>query len=203
MDLKADRSIIILNIDDIIYDNGEDDIKSEIESKNTWAEILEVHKFGNSKSIKVMFSSNKVRETSVTRGLCMFGLSLPGTSFKRDAYFPVLCCYRCYKLECHTISNCPESTDYKICSICSSNDHVWTDCRSCNKKCPNCNGNHNAMSGLCPKRREIIKKQTLSAKPLNFILSRDLIRNPSYERQPQPQSRYSFKVVFLYSSGHV
>ena len=61
MELKAKRSIIILNADDIIYNHDEEAIKAEIIAKNKWAEITDIYKFGNSKTLKIMFSSYKIR----------------------------------------------------------------------------------------------------------------------------------------------
>ncbi len=69
------------------------------------------------------------------------------------------CCMCCYSLEQHYTNECPEGREYKICSECSNEEHVWHQYSKQNKKHVNCGGNHRTLAMKCPKRKEIIKNK--------------------------------------------
>ncbi len=67
--------------------------------------------------------------------------------------------YKCYALESHFTNECPKSKDFKICSECSAQGHVWHRCQESLKKCLNCGENHSALAIKWAKRKEIIKEK--------------------------------------------
>ncbi len=66
---------------------------------------------------------------------------------------------RCYTLEDHATRDCPEDSNFKLCSECSTEGHLWYECREKIKKCVNCNEDHNTLAMKCPKRKMIIKEK--------------------------------------------
>ncbi len=49
--------------------------------------------------------------------------------------------------------------DYKICSECSEEGHVWHQCQNTTKKYLNCNEDHSTIAMKCSKRKEIVKEK--------------------------------------------
>ncbi len=66
---------------------------------------------------------------------------------------------RCYTLEHHFTNECPKPRDFKVCSECSNEGHVWHQCQEPHKKCLNCGENHSAMAMKCNKRKQILKEK--------------------------------------------
>ena len=54
-------------------------------------------------------------------------------------------------------NKCSKPPDYKICSKCSSTDHILSNCTSATVKCVNCGGPHVTRSPSCPTRKDLLK----------------------------------------------
>lgn len=160
-EMKAKKSIIIPRVDDVIYEKNVVDIGEELTRENTWIggiqEIEDVYKFPNSPTLKVTFLQTTIAKKCTEKGLKAYKISIPPHEIKLETYIPIKCCMRCYTLEDHFTNECPEGKDYKICSECTSEEHVWHQCRSVYKLCLNCGGNHSALAMKCVKRKDIIK----------------------------------------------
>lgn len=156
-ELRAKRSVIIRNVDDLIYNNDCEQIKSEIQTVNEWAIVTEVIKFKVRHGLKIVFENVKIADACLQKGLSMFYLHIPSSNIDREMFYFIKTCYKCYKVEDHMADRCPQGPNFKICSACSSNDHTWRECNSKNLRCINCSENHNSMSMKCPKRIEIMK----------------------------------------------
>ena len=138
--LRASRTLLMFNIDPLIYDREVELIKADIMQRNNWCRLDEVIKLHNARGLKLVFPSSTMVNSCIDSGLKVFQLFIPGYSFKRDIYCPILMCYRCYALDSHTSVNCDKPSDYKICSNCSSTQHIWKECTIKTKKCVNCGG---------------------------------------------------------------
>ena len=157
--LKAKRSVIVRNVDSIIYDNEVNTIINELHSRNPWASVQEIIKFPNSKTLKITFRTAEMSSKCLTNGLLFFQLFVPGNCIRGEVFIEITTCYRCYKVNDHISANCSFDATYKICSVCSSTDHRWKNCQSTVKKCINCGGGHNALSSVCPRRKELLQKK--------------------------------------------
>jgi len=93
------------------------------------------------------------------KGLYAFNLSIPPENIFIDNYIAVEVCFRCYKLDSHNAANCEKDRNYVICSVCSSTDHTYRNCRSAVKKCINCNGEHSTLAFSCPVRKKLIAEK--------------------------------------------
>ncbi len=63
---------------------------------------------------------------------------------------------RCYKLEDHNARECLKGTEYKICSECSDESHLWYECKGRVEKCINCNEEHSTLAIKYPERKIIL-----------------------------------------------
>lgn len=161
-ELKARKSVIIPRVDDLIYEWSTVEIGEEITSKNSWIgeEGVEgVYKFPNSPTIKLPFTQTQLAKKCTETGLEAFSISIPSYEIKLETYIPIKCCMRCYALEQYFTNECPRSRDYKICSDCSTEGHVWHQGKENYKKCLNCGDRHSTVAMKCNKRKEILKEK--------------------------------------------
>lgn len=162
-EVRARRSVLCHGVDQLIYDHTKPNIEDELEKKNPWAKIKQIHKFPANnrptRTIKIEFEDVSMATKAETDGLRLFNMSIAYHQIKRETYIPIKTCLRCYKIEDHNTSECPQPRDYKICSECSCQDHTWRSCKSNEKKCINCDQAHRTMAMTCPRRKEAIKRK--------------------------------------------
>ena len=160
-ELKVKKSVIVTRVDEEIYDRNEDEIVEELIAKNNWIgdEIHSIYKFPNSSTLKITFNETLFAKQCTQKGLLAFKLSIPTTEIKQETFIPIRTCMKCYTLESYATKDCPKERDFKICSECSTEGHLWFQCREENKKCINCDGNHSTMAMKCTVKKTIIKKK--------------------------------------------
>ena len=171
-ELRAKRTVILLNVDDLITTRTEKEIEEELLKENEWIEGIDnIFKIPKSRHIKVGFKETNTAKTATEKGLLAFHMSIPSYNIKIDEFIPILTCMRCYSLEEHTTSKCPKPKDNKICSECGSSSHTWRECKETNKKCINCEGQHRTLANKCPKRKEIVESKRKGKKNNNTTYS--------------------------------
>ena len=161
-ELKARKSVIIPRTDDIIYENDILDIGEELLKQNTWIgeeDLIAVYKFLKTPTIKLTFTQTILAKKCTEIGLKAFRIRIPGHEIKLETYIPIKCCMRCYTLEHHFTNECQKSRDFKVCSECSNEGHVWHHCQESYMKCINCGENHNTMAMKCNERKQILKEK--------------------------------------------
>ncbi len=135
--------------------------------KNDWIKIRDIeniYKFPNSPTIKITFYLPLLAQKCTEKGLKAFKISIPGNEIKLETYIPIKCCMRCYTLEQHYTNECQKSREYKLCSECGTEGHLWHQCVETNKRCVNCGGDNSALQMKCPKRKEILKTKRAQLK---------------------------------------
>ncbi len=156
-ELKVKKRIIIPRIEYVIlYEQHIVDTGEELKKHNLWIGedgIADIYKFPNTPTLKITFTETALAPKCLETGIKAFGISAPPNMIKQEIYIPVKCCMRCYSLEQHYTSECPKPKEYKICSECSEEGHVWHQCLNNIKKCLNCKGNHSSMAMKCQKRK--------------------------------------------------
>ena len=159
-ELKVKKSVIASNLDDEIYDNSEDEIKEELIAQNHWLDDIDsVYKFPKSNTIKITFTQTALARKSIESGLLAFSLSIAQHQIRQETFIPIKCCFKCYQLEDHLTKNCNKDKNYKICSECGLEGHVWHQCREKKKRCINCQGDHSTLAMRCIKRKKIMKEK--------------------------------------------
>ncbi len=169
---KVKRSVIVTRLDDVIYkDHEANDIAFEMEARNPWMEgdIEQIFMFPNSPTLKITFTQSATAKKCIERGFLAFNISVPANDIKQETFIPIRCCMRCFQLEGHTTRDCEKSRDFKLCSECSQEGHLWHQCLEEVKKCVNCKGPHSTMAMRCPKRKDIIKKKREEEQEKNRI----------------------------------
>ncbi len=189
-ELKIKKSVIVTRVDDAVYERPENDIIREFKDKNIWVgdDLDSIYKFPNSHTIKLTFTKTQTAKKCTETGIKGFGISIPNFDIRQETYIPILCCLKCYELENHTTRDCPKGPNFKMCSECSSVEHLWYECKVKEKKCINCKENHSTLAMKCPKRKVILKdkrKQEIEKQKMTYsgvAQSQSIIPN-----QPMPQ----------------
>ena len=158
--LKAQRTLVFKRIDPHVGDRNAEEIEEEILENQDWAKVKQVIKINNYSHIfKVEFRDIETANKILDNGLLLFNMAIIPSQIERDFYCEVMMCFKCYKLESHYSSECPDKNKI-VCSDCSATDHTFKDCTNNTfKKCLNCEGNHKTTSMSCPKRKEIVKNK--------------------------------------------
>ena len=132
----------------MIYERKEEEIIDELVAKNTWIgdNLDSVYKFPNSSTLKITFSLTALAKKCTEQGIRAFCLSVPPHDIRQETFIPIKCCMKCYALEHHITKDCSKPRDYKICSECSQEGHIWHQCKESKKKCINCSEDHSTLA---------------------------------------------------------
>lgn len=172
-EIKAQRSVFIRNLDYTIGQHSPEDIKDEIEGKNSWIKIEEVVKIKDyTHVIKIRFTETNITDKVLDKGFLAFKMSVIPEHITREKFVSLLTCFTCYQMEDHATKDCPLK-DTKLCSECAEEGHRFTDCESgMRKACLNCKriGNnfntHRTLAMSCPYKKELINKKTENEKDM-------------------------------------
>ena len=155
----ANRTFVLRNIDSLITTIDIDELKSDIESRNTWLKVNEIIKIPNApKILKIQAENTEMVRKATESGILIYNQSIPATSVEKEIFVNLIPCYKCYAYT-HKTQDC-ETPNLVVCSECSSTTHTYKDCRSQQKRCINCDGDHRTMAAKCPVRRELIKQRS-------------------------------------------
>lgn len=156
-DLKAKRCVLASRLDTFLVEFSSEELIKEINEQNSYLEVVEIIKLSSGKLLKIVFKNQDMASMCLVNGILLFNLNIPPSSLRADEFFKISYCYKCYAIEDHTSRDCCKPSEYKICSICSSLEHTYKDCKATDKKCVNCNGQHNTMAYSCPARKAFMK----------------------------------------------
>ena len=189
-DLRAKRGVLVRGIDSTLFQFSVDEIIEEINSKNPWLIVDEVVLLHKSFCIKLVCASQQIAAKAVETGIKLYHYSFPPSCISRDKFVKITICYKCYKLDSHIASSCPENLNFKACSQCSSHTHTFRECDIRQKKCINCGGPHSALAYSCPKRREIERMKRQSSYNMSAVQP-----NVSYSASVAPSTSLSSSII--------
>lgn len=199
-ELKAKRSIMVFNVDNHIFSNEKEEIISETMDRNAFTnnQITDLVKISNNnnKNIKITFTKTNIAKRATETGLRMFSMSISPHQIEQDKYIEIKSCMRCYIIEDHNTSECPRPRDYKLCSECAEEGHIWRNCPNNYKKCINCHGEHRTLAMKCQKRKDVINQKRKDERE-NTTYSNVTKRNTNTQHQ---QINYSGMPVISPSS---
>ncbi len=159
---KVKRTIIVTRVDDVIYkEHDAVDIGENMENNNAWMEggIEQVFKFPNSQTLKITFTQAQLARKCIEDGFLAYNLKMSPYDIRQETFIPVQCCMRCFQLEDHNTRECRKSKEFKLCSECAEEGHLWHQCKEEVKKCVNCDGEHSTLAMRCPIKKQIIKNK--------------------------------------------
>ena len=178
---NANRTLVVRNVDSIITSIEEDELKNDIERRNDWAKVSDVIKIPNApKLLKIKFENASMTKAACDKGILIYNQSFPPSSVERDIFIQLIPCYKCYKYD-HKSEACI-TPNVTLCSECAADDHIYRNCRSENKKCLNCKGNHRTFAARCPVRKNLIneRKKEIRERSRSRSRSRSEGRTPTY-----------------------
>lgn len=76
-ELKTRRSVVCFRLDELIYDNTPEEIKTEVERTQSWVKVQDVYKFPNARTVKLTFTTSDMARKARDSGLLMFAMSVP------------------------------------------------------------------------------------------------------------------------------
>lgn len=100
----------MFNVDSHIYNNTEDDMMAEIMDKNahTNNQITDITIFPRAKNIKITFTRTNIAKKATELGMRIYAMSISPYQIQQDKFITLQSCMRCYKIEEHYTSDCPE-----------------------------------------------------------------------------------------------
>ena len=157
-DQRAKLTLVLKGLDTSILEMTPDELKASIEQNDPNAKIEDVFIMKWAYLVKVRFATMEMANKIKNAGLRVGYFSIPTSQIEFERYVAVPQCTNCHKYD-HTKKDCPRKNE-TICSECSAVGHTFRSCPSKDsgkKVCPNCAGDHRAISGKCEKRKEAIK----------------------------------------------
>ena len=158
-EVKVKRTVLLRRVDDIILGKREADITAELHERNNWLNIVDIYKFPNSPTIKLICATNEMAVKTLEWGVKLFDLSIPAANIVQEVFVNLVTCYRCYAIKDHQALSCNKPKEYRICSVCAMTGHTFRQCTATTKKCINCGGPHSTLAMSCPERKRFIKER--------------------------------------------
>ena len=176
---SSNRTIVLRNLDSLITEVENEELKLDIERRNEWIKITEIIKIPTApKILKIKLESTDMVTRALDKGMLVYNQSIPPSFINKEIYVHLDLCYVCYAYD-HKTPDC-QTADLKICSECAQIGHRYNECTSSVQKCINCSGSHRTMAAKCPKRKELIKYREKEIRERSRSRSRSQTRPGSY-----------------------
>ena len=176
---NANRTVVLRNIDSLITEVDQEELKLDIERRNEWIKVVEIIKIPTApKILKLKLENTEMVNRAIEKGMLVYNQSVPPYSIAKEIYVHLDLCYVCYAYD-HKTPECP-SKDLKICSECAQTGHRFNECNNPQKKCINCSGSHRTMAAKCPTRKDLIKYKEKEIRERSRSRSRSKTRTESY-----------------------
>ena len=165
--LKTERSLICRRVDSSIGEMTKEELKEDMNSRNTQLEVVEVTKFGSYTHLfKIELRTIEQAQRVLQNGLLCGHTKIASHQIEKEEFTDILICFNCYKLEDHTSANCPKKGTI-VCSECAGHHH-FKECNSNIKKMSKLWGNHIALWRChAQKRRKLSNKKEIKQSKKN------------------------------------
>ncbi|MEL7522827.1 MAG: hypothetical protein AAGJ80_14635, partial [Cyanobacteria bacterium J06553_1] len=162
---KLDRTVLAKTVEAIIQ---------EVATVNA-VTVLDVYKPPNSRVAKIRCSAPEEAQ-KLLKGFRLFSTSVPSYNVEPEDYIHIQQCYKCYQYNHYT----KECTNKQICSRCGDEGHFFTGCQK-PVKCHNCGGDHTAVSGSCPLKKEQVKQTKQAHKTITTTIATATNQPPAHK----------------------
>ena len=122
---EAARTVMLRNFDNLISSMSSDEIVGLIDPSLRVRKLIKIP--NSSHLLKLIFESTDMADRAVREGLNLRFQRFEKGSIEKEMFVPVVPCYKCYSCT-HQKRNCPKLQEYKICSICATEGHYYTEC---------------------------------------------------------------------------
>ena len=123
-ELIASRTVVFRQLMKHIGEETADNIKTELETKNTWLKIDKIIKLNNiTHMIKVVTKDTTSADKLLENGCLLFNTSICTYQLEKEIYVNILMCYKCYGLNKHLTKDC--TSQQLICSECANIGHTY------------------------------------------------------------------------------
>ena len=175
IEYSAMKTIVVKEVDSIIDEYTEPEIKESIETVNEWAKVAEIFKFSTtSKMIKVQFTNTGMANRAVKEGIIILNQRIPARRVEREIFVNLKTCNNCYKYD-HDTKNCTMEKQ-TLCAYCGEKGHKQSECLSMTPKCINCGDPHRTLAAQCPIRKGLIKTKRKEVRQRSRSRSRSQLR---------------------------
>ena len=121
-------------------------------------------------------SNQEMVNIALRQGVKLFQLSINPNNLASERFVDIMICHKCFQWNDHLARSCAKDDNYKV---CSSNSHTFKECKSSERKCVNCGGEHSTVSFACSVRKNIAKQnrsgeaicEKISPQPEAFVPS--------------------------------
>ena len=91
------KTVIVKEIDSIIDEYEDQEIKNSITSINEWAKVVEVYMFNTeSKMVKIQFESTAMALTAAEDGIIILNQRIPARRIEKEIFVKLNPCNNCY-----------------------------------------------------------------------------------------------------------
>ena len=108
--------------------------------------------------IKIMFRTTDMVDQVVERGMRIDFQHFHKNNVEKEMFVSIIPCYCCYSYG-HIKKSCPKPIDYKVCSNCAQQGHIYSDCQAKAYNCLSCKANHRTLAAKCEVRKKIIREK--------------------------------------------
>ena len=179
-EMKAQCTVVAKKIDKTILPRSVAEISQEVSAKNK-VTVVDVYRPPESRIVKIRVQAPDEAKRLLERGIIMFNTSIPTYNLEPESFIDIEQCLKCYRFG-HNKQKCKQT---QRCSKCGEDGHFFADCEK-PTKCCNCNGEHVAVSGSCPKRKEIIKAKRQQLKQTTKTTYATTTTLPAQTSTPKP-----------------
>lgn len=160
-EVRAARTIIAKQIDNIYKEAKEEDYERGISLVNCRAEIKEIVIIPtqyDSPMIKIRFSKIYMAEHALNHGIKIFEQLIPPRALQKEVCTKLDTCTNCFGYN-HIKPNCPKPVAPR-CTNCAREGHRYYNCPGGNHRCLNCGQGHPTFSRDCERRKALLKEKT-------------------------------------------
>ena len=108
IEFGAMKTIVVRQIDEMIEDYNNEEIKESIEYLNDWAKVEEIFKFGTtSKMLKVRFTNTTMVKRAESQGIVVSNQKINPRRIEREIFIKINTCNNCFKYD-HDTKRCDQ-----------------------------------------------------------------------------------------------
>ena len=120
------KTVVVKNLDYMIYSYSDDEIIESIEKLNSWAKVEHVYKISTTnKLLKVRFQNQQMVQVALQKGINVLHQHIPQWSIEKELFVRLTPCRICYGYD-HRLKEC--KAEKKVRCTYYAGDHKQNKC---------------------------------------------------------------------------